>query len=272
MRVSGVRPLVAASLVILSILALAGCGGGGILGSVGPGGNTTTRVKAYNALQGCPANIDIEQVGVQPVVFSNLAYNSVPAGYTSIRAGTGLHYAVFNTGQTTNALATADVDLNPHDVNDNPNTGTYTLAATGICGLGSGQASPHLVRLVDSFPFTFTGSNAGTVAIRVINLVPDLTGGITLASNGAALHGTDDAGTNNVPYATTSGFNGAHYNGGINLAGSLTLTIRTNANAILGTVQNFTFAPNHAFTIFVIGEVTPTAGGAPINVVPIQDF
>jgi hypothetical protein len=272
MRIPGIRPLIAASMIVLSGLAMAGCGGGGILGSIGPGGNTTTMVKSFNALQGCPNNIDIEQIGVQPVVFSNLPYDFVPAGYTSIRAGTGLSYAVFNTRQTTNPLATATIDLNAHDPAGNPNTGTYTLVATGICGLGAGDTSPHLVRLLDAFPFTFTGTGNGTVGLRLINLVPDLTGGITLASNGAALHGSDDPGTNNVPYATTSGFDSSHYNSGINLAGNPTLTIRTNANAILGTVQNFTFAPNHAFTIYVIGEVNPTAGGKAMQVVPIQDF
>jgi hypothetical protein len=274
MRISGIRPLIAASMIVISGLAMAGCGGGGILGSIGPGGNTTTMVKSLNALQGCPNNIDVEQVGVQPIVFTNLAYGVIPAGYTSIRAGTGLHYAVFNTGQTINPLATADVDLLPHDPSGNPNTGTYTLVATGICGLGAGATSPQLVRLIDAFPSNFTGTGSGTVGLRLINLVPDLTAGITLVSNGAALHGTDDPGTNDVPYAATSGFNSSHYNSGINLTGSPTLTVRTNtiANTILGTVQNFTFAPNHAYTIFVIGEMTPAAGAHVIQIVPVQDF
>jgi len=268
MKFGRMSPFLAASVLAMAALGLAGCGSD----SVGPSGNSTTQVRSYNGLQGCPNNIDIEQIGVHPLTASNLAYNFVPSGYTSIRAGTGLHYGIFNTGQTSNALALADVDLLPHDPNGNANSGTYTLVATGICGGGSGTTTPHLVRLVDAFPFMFNGTSAGTVGLRVVNLVPDLTGGITLASNGTPLHGTDDSGTNNVPYAASSGYDSSHYNAGINLAGNPTLTVRTNANAILATVQNFTFAPNHAFTLFVIGEVSPTGGGQPIRVVPVQDF
>ena len=268
MKFGRITPLIAASVLVIAALGIAGCGSN----SVGPSGNSISQVKSFNALQGCAQNIDIEQVSVAQKTASNLAYGAVPFGYTSIRAGIGLHYGIFPAGQTSNALWLGDIDLNPHDPNGNLNSGTYTLTATGICGVGAGTTKPTLVRLIDAFPFTFTGANTGTVALRVVNLVPDLTGGITLASNGAALHGSDDAGTNNVPYATTSSFDGSHYNTGINLAGSPTLTIRTNANAILGTVQNFTFAPNHAFTIFVIGEVNPTNGGQAITVVPIVDF
>jgi hypothetical protein len=262
-------PFIAAAAIVIGGLAVAGCGSN----SVGPGGNTTSEVRSINALQGCPNRIDIGQQNVVPVQFVNLAYGSPPtAGYAAIRSGTGLHYAIYNTGTTTNPLAVSTIDLSPHDPNGNANTGVYTLVGTGICGVGSGVTAPQLVRLVDAFPFSFTGANSGTVGIRVVNLIPDLSGGITLASNGAALHGSDDAGTNNVGYAGTSGFDASHYNSGINLAGGPTLTIRTNANAVLATVPAFTFTPNHAYTLFVIGEVTPTNGGQAITVVPVKDF
>jgi len=262
-------PFLTACVLALVVLGIAGCSGSN---SVGPGGNTTTRVRGINALQECPGNVDIGQVGLQPTTASNLAYGVVPTnGYNVIRAGVGLHYAAYPAGQTTNAVTTGDVDLNPHDPND-PNSGTYTLVATGICNGGSGITTPHLVRLVDSYPTNFTGNKAGTVAIRVVNLIPDLNGGISLASNGALLNGTDNTATTNVPYAATSGYNGSHYNEGINLAGSPVLTIRTNANAVLATVASFNFQVNHAYTLFVFGEVNPTSGGHAIDVVPVLDF
>jgi hypothetical protein len=49
-------------------------------------------------------------------------------------------------------------------------------------------------------------------------------------------------------------------------------TIRTNANAILATVPNFAFQPNHAYTLFVIGEVNPVGSGTPLTVVPVLDL
>jgi len=271
MRLPRITPLMAASVFVLSTLGLAGCGGG-IGTSVGPGGNTVSQVRSYNALQGCTGNVDIAQLNVSPPTASNLPYNFVPAGYKTIRAGTGLHYGIFPTGQTSNPVALADINLGPHDPSGNPNSGTYTLVAAGICGGGSGITTPHLIRLQDEFPNNFTGTAAGTVGLRLINLVPDLVGGMTLDSNGFPLHGTDDAGTNNVPYAATSGYETMHYNAGLNLTGSPTLTVRTNANTVIGTVQNFTFQPGHAYTLFVIGEIAPGAGAHPINIVPVQDF
>lgn len=267
-RMGTSTPFLAAGVLLVAGLGLAGCGGD----SVGPSGNSTTLARAVNGLQGCPTAVDIEQLNVQPVPFPNLAYAMTSGNYASLRAGTGLHYAVFPTGQAANGLATADVDLNPHDPNGDPNSGTYTLAAAGICGGGTGITTPHLIRLIDAFPSTFNGNNNGTVALRVINLVPDVGGGISLASNGAALHGTSDAATNNVPYVATPGYNTSNYNQGINLAGAPTLTIRTNANTVLATVPNFNFQANHAYTLFVFGEVTPTGGGQPISVLPVVDF
>lgn len=262
-------PLVAVTALIITGLGLAGCGSD----SVGPSGNSTALVKSINGLQSCPGNIDFTQMGVVPPTFVNVPYAVAPAaGYGSIRAGVGLNYGIYTTGNTTNPLATASIDLNPHDPNGNPNSGAYTLVATGICGAPAGTTTPHLIRLVDAFPFTFGGSAANTVGLRVINLVPDVSGGISLYSNGAALHGSDDAGTNNVAYAATSGFDSTHYNSGLNLSGSPVLTIRTNANSILATVPAFNFAGNHAYTLYVFGEANPTAGGQSISVVPVQDF
>ena len=270
MRSGRLTPFVAAAAAALAVLGLDGCSGGN--NSIGPSGNSTSRVRAFNGLQGCANNIDVEQLNVMPVGFTNLPYAAIPGGYTSLRAGNGLHYAIFPTGQMTGAVALADIDLLTHDPSGNANAGTYTLAAAGICSITSGATAPHLVRLQDAFPFTFTGNNAGTVGLRVINLVPDLNGGVNLASNAASLHGSDDAGTSSVQYAGNGGLDSSHYNSGINLSGSTQLTIRTNANAVLATVPNFNFAPNHAYTLFVVGEANPTAGGQPITVVPVQDF
>lgn len=270
MRTRRMTPHFAATLGTLAALSLAGCGGG--TNSVGPGGNTVSLVRAVNALQGCPANVDIEQANVMPVPFQNLASGAVPAGYTSLRAGNGLAYGVFATGTTKPAIASTNVDLVARDPSGDPNSGHQTLVATGSCSGGAGVAAPQLLNLQDSFPFTFGGVNAGTVGLRVVNLIPDFNGGITLASNGAPLHGTDDAGTNAVPYASLGGFNGKHYNAGINLTGNPVLTIRTNANAILATVPNFNFQPNHAYTLFVIGRSNPPAGGQPVTVVPVLDY
>jgi len=259
-------PFIAIAAAVLVALGAAGCGGGN---SFGPGGNTFSQTRAFNGLQGCSNPVDIEQIGIQPAQFS-AGYGTAPAQYAAIRAGNGLHYGVFNSGTTTNAITTADVSLSPHDPND-VNSGTYTLVATGVCGT-SGSTAPQLIRLIDAFPSNFTGTLNGTVALRVINLVPDV-GTVTLASNGLPLNGSNNAGTSNVAYAGANGFNSSNYNGNINLTGSLTLTIRTNANAVLGTVPaNFNFAPNHAYTLFVIGEATPVNGGMAITVVPVQDF
>jgi len=261
-------PLVAITAVVLAGLVVAGCGGGN---SVGPGGNTFSQVRSFNALQGCATPVDFEQIGILPAQFS-AGYGSAPARYAPIRAGNGLHYGVFNSGTTTNPIATANIDLSPHDTGGNANSGTYTLVATGACGATTGAGVPQLLRLIDAFPSDFTGTQNGTVALRVINLSPDV-GTVTLASNGLPLQGNDNTGTTNVEYAGNSGFVSSHYNSNINLTGSPVLTIRTNANAILATVpSNFTFAPNHAYTLFVIGEGTPVNGGQPIMVVPVQDF
>jgi hypothetical protein len=261
-------PFIALTAVVLGGLSVAGCGGGN---SFGPGGNTTSQVRSFNGLQGCSSPVDFAQIGVQPAQFIS-GYGSPPAGYAAIRSGNGLHYAVFPHGATTNALATADIDLSPHDNGGSPSNGTYTLVATGACGTSVGAAAPRLVRLIDDWPSNFTGTQNGTVALRVINLVPDV-GNITLASNGLPLQGNDNTGTNNVEYAGNSGFVSTHYNANINLIGNPTLTVRTNANAVLATVPaNFNFAPNHSYTLFVIGEGNPVNGGQPITVVPVQDF
>lgn len=258
--------------VLGAAVAIAGCSGGS--GSLGPGGNTASLVRGINALEGCPTNVDIEQLNFTPLsALVNLPYGVAPSStYAAIRAGSGLHYGIFPTGTTTGALDTTDITLGPHDPQGDANSGTYTLAATGACNAPVGVAAPRLVRLQDSFPFRFAGPEAGSVGIRVINLIPDFNGGITLASNGAAVHGTDDAGTNNVEYAAKAGVSTSHYNSGLFLAGSPTLTIRTNANVPIATVPSFNFQPNHAYTLFVIGEVNPTAGAHGVTVVPAQDY
>jgi hypothetical protein len=277
MKFNRIGPLIKAGLLALVLAVLSGCSGSN---SIGPSGNSTARVRSFNALQNCPTGVDFTQTGLTPT-FTNVTYGAFSpaatpasnANYQSIRAGTGLNYNVFPTGMSTGALATASVDLNPHDVNSSNNTGTYTLVATGICGGGSGITTPQMIRLLDSFPSTFVGSQAGTVAFRVINLVPDVGGNITLFSNGAALSGSDNTGTNSVPYAATSGFNGAHYNSGITLNTTPALTIVDSSNAILATVDpTFQFQANHAYTLFVIGELHPVGGGHPITVVPVEDF
>jgi hypothetical protein len=277
MKLNRIAPLISAGILALIFAGLSGCGNGN---SVGPGGNTSTRVRAFNGLQNCPTGVDFTQTGLTPT-FTNVTYGTFApattstssANYQSIRAGVGLNYNVFQTGTSANSLASASVDLNPHDANSNNNTGTYTLVATGICGGGSGLTTPHIVRLIDSFPSSFVGQQTNTVAIRVVNLVSDVSGGITLFSNGAPLNGTDTQGTTSVPYAASSGFNGAHYNAGITLNSTPTLTIVDNANAVLATVPaSFQFQPNRAYTLFVVGELHPTGGGQPITVVPVQDF
>ena len=268
MRSDRITSCLSAVLVAAAALGLAGCTGNN---SVGPSGNSITEVRGFNALQGCPANVDIGQANVAPT-FTNLSYGAAPSGYTSVRAGVGLHYGVFTTGQSSPALAAANVDLNPHDPTGNPSAGVYTLVGAGVCNPGSGMPAPRLVRLQDAFPSSFTGVNSGTVALRVVNLVPDQSGGITLASNGLAIHGSDDPGTNNVVYAGNGGTDTSRYNGGINPATNTALTIRNSSNAVIATVPNFTFQPNHAYTLFVIGEVNPTPGGHAVSVVPVLDF
>src|SRR5579872_775432 len=240
----------------LAALGLDGCSG---IGSIGPSGNSTSQVRAVNGLQGCPA-IDIEQLNVAPVQFPNVQAGVAPGAYTSVRSGLGLHYGVFQMGSMANPLALADVDLQPHDAAGNANTGTYTLVATGTCSGAVGSTAPQLVRLVDAFPFNFTGSAANTVAIRVINLVPDVGGGITLDINGASIHGTDDLGTNSVAYAGTANLDNSHYNEVSAIPSGATLTIRSSSNTVLATAPSFSFLPNHAYTLFVIGEVHPSAG------------
>ena len=212
MRTGRTSPFFAVALVVLGALALDGCSGG--LGTFGPSGNSISFVRSIDALQGCPTNVDFEQLNVMPVTFSNVAYAVAPANYTSVRSGQGLHYGVFNTGQTSPAIALADINLDGHDSSSTNNTGTFTLVAAGVCGGGSGDTTPQLLRLRDLYPYDFSGRTCRTAGLRVIDLVPDLTGPITLASNGSALHGTDDPGTNNVEYAATSGFDSTHYNSG----------------------------------------------------------
>src|SRR5690348_12489199 len=128
---TGRTTLFGAVLAVAIGLILSGCSGSN---SIGPGGNTTSQVRAFNALQGCPANVDFEQINVAPIPFTNVAYGAAPGAYTSLRSGLGLHYGVFSTGQTANALALKDIDLLAHD-SSNANSGTYTLTATGICGV-----------------------------------------------------------------------------------------------------------------------------------------
>lgn len=260
--------LLSVAAIAMGGLALFGCGSD----SVGPSGNSTSLVRSINALQACPANIDIAQQNVQPATATNLSYALAPTGYVSIRSGNGLNYAVYPTGSTTNPLTTTSIDLSPHDSNGNANTGTYTLVVTGLCSGGSGDTTPRLVRLVDAFPSNFTGGATGTVAIRLVNLIPDYTGTISLYSNGAALNGGDNSGTNSVPYAVRNSFDGTHYNGGIALVGSPTLTIVNNANQTLATLNNVSFPANHAYTLFAIGEVNPVNGGQAVRIVAVQDF
>ena len=250
-------------------ITISGCNGSN---AIGPSGNATSQVRSISALQGCPTNVDIEQVGVVPVQFVNVVSNSPPSAYSSLRSGLGLHYGVFPTGTTSGALATANIDLNPHTSGSSGNSGTYTLVATGVCGSGVGVSGPQLVRLLDAFPSSFVGSTAGTVALRVVNLIPDLSGGISLASNGAPLHGSDDAGTNNVAYAGTAGIDSSHYNAGINLTGSPTFTILTNANTVLVTLPTVSLPPNHSYTLFVTGRFSPPGGGSTVSTVIVQDF
>jgi len=272
MRFPQIAPL-AAGVLVLAALGLAGCGSD----SVGPSANSSAQVRAINALQGCP-NIDIRQPNIQPIPFPNMSYgqilpNPVSATHAPLRAGTA-NYAVYQTGTTINPLvASTSVALDPHSPSGNANSGTYTLAAAGACGAasGSGTQQPQLIRLLDAFP-TFTAGSQGTVALRVINLIADFPGTINLFSNGAGLNGTDNAGTNAVQFAGNPGVDTSHYNAGISLAGNPPLTIVSNSNAVLATVpSNLTFVPGHSYTLFVIGEVNPTGGGQAVKAIATLD-
>ena len=257
--------------------AMSGCGNGN---SIGPGANSLSRVRLVSALLNCNSNVDFTQTGTTlPISPSGgLAYRDVTSTptspYSSVRAGIGINYSVFPTGTTTGAIATANVTLSPHDDSSTNSDGTYTLIATGICGTGTGFNAPNLIRLIDSYPTTFTGPTANTAAIRVVNLSPDA-GNISLFSNGALLNGTDALGVSNVPYAVGTGFTGSHYDGGIVTNSPLNLTIRNSANGILTTATNtsaVSLTSNHAYTLFVFGQVTPGATGKPLDVKLVQDF
>lgn len=257
--------------------AISGCGNGN---SIGPGANSLSRVRLVSALLNCNSSVDFTQTGTTlPISPSGgLAYKDVTSTptspYSSVRAGIGISYSVYPTGTTTGAIATANVTLSPHDDTASNSDGTYTLIATGICGTGTGFNAPNLVRLIDSYPTTFTGATANTAAIRVVNLSPDA-GNISLFSNGALLNGTDAIGVSNVPYAVGTGFAGSHYDGGIVTNSPLNLTIRNSANGILTTATNtsaVTLTSNHAYTLFVFGQVTPGATGKPLDVKLVQDF
>ena len=255
---------------------IAGCGNGN---SLGPSANSLSRVRVINALVDYSPQISVVQTGTAlPITpLNGLGYQDITGDsttpYSSIRAGNGIAYSVYTTGTFANPLAQANINLTAHDDNTTNNTGTYTLATVGYVSGGTGVTVANLVRLVDGFPTTFTGTSANTAAIRLINLSPN-SGLLSLFSNGSLLTGSDAAGVSGVAYAGTAGFDASHYNSGVATTAPLNLTIRNSANAVLATItstSSVTLLPNHAYTIFVFG-LAGNPSTRPLDVKLVRDF
>lgn len=263
LRKSGLFGGIAA--VVLALL-IAGCGGNS---SLGPSANSNSRVRVFNALQGSPGT------GAIDVLQSNNSVNLNPGGsvnygvaspYVLIRSGNGINTNVYQTGTTTNPLAPqVSIDLTPHDTGSN--NGTYTVVVAGVAGQNAGNTTPQIIRLIDN-PAT---PAAGQALIRFVNLSPDA-GNVTLFNtsgnppvavaipgqpgNGIAYNVTTD-------YLTVTPVNGQAFNLGV-FTGGQSLTLPNNA----GTV---TLTAGKAYTIYLIGEVTPANGGQPLNLIVAED-
>jgi hypothetical protein len=246
---------------------LAGCGGNS---SLGPGANTTSRVRVFNALGGCPGTGAVtvlqsnNSVALNPA--NGVAYGTA-SGYQLVRSGNGINTNVYTAGTTTPPLAPqVSVDLAPHDTNSN--NGTYTVAVSGVCGQTTGApAAPQIKRYID---------NPGTPAtnqalLRVVNLSPDAgsvvlynTSGnppVPIAVAGFPTNGVGYLG--NTDYVAVTPIAGQSFNFSLISAGQ---ALPLPANAGVANLQ-----AGNAYTLFVFGEVNPTGGGQPLNIVLVQD-
>lgn len=246
---------------------LAGCGGNN---SLGPGANTTSRVRVLNALGGCPG------AGMITVLQSNNSVALNPAGgvtygaasgYQLVRSGNSINTNVYTPGTTANPLAPqVSVDLAPHDANSN--NGTYTVAVSGVCGQATGApAAPQIKRYIDN-PGTPAANQA---LLRLVNLSPDA-GSVVLYNtsgnppvpiavagfppNGVAYLGNSD-------YVGVTPIAGQSFNFSLISAGQ---ALPLPANAGVATLQ-----AGNAYTLFLYGEVNPAGGGKLLNLVLVQD-
>lgn len=247
-------------------LGLAGCAGSG------SNGNTTSAAKSqvrfFNAMNGAnggSTNVGMTIGNSMITNGSNGVYGKfTPAsGYSNVNSGT---FTATATGGGMNSTLQGPAGQTLV-------TGQrYTVVTAGTVGQ-VGTNAPQIFLLPDFNPAAQT-IPAGDVAIRVVNLSPDLGNvGLYTTTFGTGVATPVSSTTSNISYGVMS--TSSTYTM-VPLSSLNTLTLRTTAepttNILLtnSNLSTFTLQPGGAYTIFVYGQQTiPTQG---VSATIVKDF
>jgi hypothetical protein len=238
----------------IAALGLPGCDGGDGSG----GGNATARY--FNALIGVNGN-SVDILSPRSAGFVTRAAN-LPFGTTAPAVGSLLlpvesgseTFQVFATGTTTPVLATIPTTLAS-------NTG-YLIATSGIVGR-TDAAVPRIMILTDAVP----GVGSNQAAVRVVHLSPGAPN-LDIFQTPAGGQPAPITGLTNLAYGTASPY-------AIVTAGNYNLSVReagtTNVISTATNTSTVGLVGGKAYTLFIIGLVTPVAGQPAFDVRIVAD-
>jgi hypothetical protein len=238
--------LTCAGIAVFCAAVLTGCGGNN---SVGPGANTTSRVRVFNALENVPNNAAIDILTSSTAVALNspggVAYG-LSSNYMLVRAGNGVNANVYPTGTMTNPLASSNSigNLDPHT--SGSNNGTFTVAAAGVVGQ-AGNLAPQIIRFIDA-PNT---PPAGQALIRLINLAPNANSAVleNISGNPPSAVAIPGFPTNGIAYAA-----GSDYVAVTPIAGqSFNLNVFSGGQALLANAVTANFQAGNTYSIYIFG-------------------
>ena len=221
------------------IALMSGCGSGSNT-SLGPGGNTTSQLRSYNALVCSTYNsLDFAQRVSTALLTQGAVYGQIN-GYNTVPAGNGINDFAIQTGTV---VAQKSFDLHPD--------GSYTLAAAGDCSQASASGvTPTLFQFTDTPPTT--AQLSASAALRIIHLAPATAAGyqtIDVYNAGLPL-----SGLTNIGYGTASVYAllpAATYN--LSLHSHATNALLPVPAATTNLLASLNLAAGHVYTLFVIG-------------------
>jgi hypothetical protein len=239
------------------VAALVGCGGTDT--SLGPSGNTTATVRAFNALVSSTTSADFAQRNQAAVLFHGVGYGQA-TGYTQDAAGNSLNDFIVQNGV---AVTSGSGTLSPNN--------SYTLIAAGDASIASGggiNLGAQFLQIKDDPPSA--ASLNGNAAVRVVHVAPN----VAVAYQTIDLYnaGLPLTGLTNISYGSATAY--------VSLpAMTYNLTIHSHAsNSLLalpvGTTTSLsaiTFTAGKSYTLFVIGSANEPALNEPFDVRVVTD-
>lgn len=245
-------------LATCAAIGLAGCGSGN--NSLGPGGNTTSRVRMFNALA-CPdaSSLDVAERTNTEIAFSGVGYSQA-TDYVTLPSGNGINHFILKAGTRTEEAPQTPLTLKPNT--------NYTFAAIGDCAQTISALSPKLIELTDTVPNSLNGS---MISIRLVNITPSAD--LTTESVDLYNQGQPIGGLGGVLYGKASEYvtlpSGPNYDFTVRTTGSHNpVTIPANS---LSTLNSDAAMGGGAYTVFLIGEINGSAAAGPLNIKIVKD-